>query len=44
MRDRNQHDHVRRVLFEISLSRGSLECIDVGGSPKDFRSILNRRR
>jgi hypothetical protein len=44
MRGENQYDHVRRVLFEISSSRGSLECIDVGGSPKDLRSILDYRR
>jgi hypothetical protein len=44
MRGGNQYDHVRRVPFEIFPSRGSSECIDVGGSPKDFRSILDYRR
>jgi hypothetical protein len=37
MRGRNQYDHVRRILFEIFFFRGFLECIDVGGSPKDRR-------
>jgi hypothetical protein len=44
MRDRNQYDHIRRILFEIFSSRGSSEYIDVGGSPKDFRNILDYRR
>jgi hypothetical protein len=44
MRGENQYNHIRRVLFEISPSRGSSECIDFGGNPKDLRSILDHRR
>jgi hypothetical protein len=43
MRGRNQYNHIYRMPFEISLSRASSECIDIGGSPKNFRSILNYR-
>jgi hypothetical protein len=44
MRDENQYDHIYHMLFEIFSSRGSSEYIDIGGNPKDFRSILDYRR
>jgi hypothetical protein len=44
MRDGNQYNHVRHVLFEISLSRGSSEYIDIGGNPKNLRNILDYYR